>query len=76
MPPPRAAAGNEAYHDRGDFLRRWATAAHRPGFALLVAGTTMLVGLRATPPATAGSSLTATENGRAHDHYGAAVSRE
>jgi hypothetical protein len=27
--------------------------------------------LRATPPATAGSSLTGTENFRAHDHGGA-----
>ncbi|MFF7898291.1 STAS domain-containing protein [Streptomyces sp. NPDC088337] len=34
----------EAYHDRGDFLRRLAVTAHRPGFALLVAETTVLVG--------------------------------
>ncbi|MEV7412833.1 STAS domain-containing protein [Streptomyces althioticus] len=34
----------EAYHDRGDFLHRLAVTAHRPGFALLVAETTVLVG--------------------------------
>ncbi|MFF3733434.1 STAS domain-containing protein [Streptomyces sp. NPDC002476] len=34
----------EAYHDRGDFLHRLAVMAHRPGFALLVAETTVLVG--------------------------------
>ncbi|WP_217143934.1 STAS domain-containing protein [Streptomyces sp. AC627_RSS907] len=39
-----AGASGEAYHDRGDFLRRLAASAHRPGFALLVAETTVLVG--------------------------------
>ncbi|MYQ49564.1 STAS domain-containing protein [Streptomyces sp. SID4985] len=39
-----AGTPGEAYHDRGDFLHRLAVAAHRPGFALLVAETTVLVG--------------------------------
>ncbi|WP_445527138.1 STAS domain-containing protein [Streptomyces cyslabdanicus] len=39
-----AGTPGEAYHDRGDFLRRLAVTAHRPGFALLVAETTVLVG--------------------------------
>ncbi|MDT0614313.1 STAS domain-containing protein [Streptomyces lancefieldiae] len=39
-----AGTPGEAYHDRGDFLRRLAVSAHRPGFALLVAETTVLVG--------------------------------
>lgn len=39
-----AGTPGEAYHDRGDFLRRLAAGAHRPGFALLVAETTVLVG--------------------------------
>ncbi|MFH9983937.1 STAS domain-containing protein [Streptomyces sp. NPDC017179] len=39
-----AGTPGEAYHDRGDFLRRLAVMAHRPGFALLVAETTVLVG--------------------------------
>lgn len=34
----------EAYQARGDFLRRLAASARRPGFALLVAETTRLVG--------------------------------
>ncbi|MEV6029003.1 STAS domain-containing protein [Streptomyces sp. NPDC052036] len=33
-----------AYRERGDFLRRLAVSARRPGFALLVAETTVLVG--------------------------------
>ena len=39
-----AGTVGEAYHDRGDFLHRLAVTAHRPGFALLVAETTVLVG--------------------------------
>ncbi|MFJ5153295.1 STAS domain-containing protein [Streptomyces sp. NPDC088353] len=39
-----AGTPGEAYHDRGDFLRRLAVTSHRPGFALLVAETTVLVG--------------------------------
>ncbi|MFG3010389.1 STAS domain-containing protein [Streptomyces cinerochromogenes] len=39
-----AGTAGEAYHDRGDFLHRLAVSAHRPGFALLVAETTVLVG--------------------------------
>lgn len=39
-----AGTGGEAYLDRGDFLHRLAVTAHRPGFALLVAETTVLVG--------------------------------
>ncbi|WP_329472990.1 STAS domain-containing protein [Streptomyces sp. NBC_01723] len=39
-----AGTAGEAYHDRGDFLHRLAVTAHRPGFALLVAETTRLVG--------------------------------
>ncbi|MFJ4485137.1 STAS domain-containing protein [Streptomyces longwoodensis] len=39
-----AGTVREAYHDRGDFLHRLAVTAHRPGFALLVAETTVLVG--------------------------------
>ncbi|WP_445280488.1 STAS domain-containing protein [Streptomyces sp. DSM 118148] len=39
-----AGTTGEAYHDRGDFLNRLAVTAHRPGFALLVAETTALVG--------------------------------
>jgi anti-anti-sigma factor len=39
-----AGTSGEAYHDRGDFVRRLAASAHRPGFALLVAETTVLVG--------------------------------
>ncbi|CAM5310026.1 STAS domain-containing protein [Streptomyces rochei] len=39
-----AGTPGEAYHDRGDFLHRLAVTAHRPGFALLVAETTRLVG--------------------------------
>ncbi|MFI9649165.1 STAS domain-containing protein [Streptomyces sp. NPDC052040] len=39
-----AGTPGEAYHDHGDFLRRLAVTAHRPGFVLLVAETTMLVG--------------------------------
>ncbi|MEU7056726.1 STAS domain-containing protein [Streptomyces sp. NPDC046197] len=39
-----AGTPGKAYHDRGDFLRRLAVSAHRPGFALLVAETTVLVG--------------------------------
>lgn len=39
-----AGTAGEAYHDRGDFLHRLAVTAHRPGFALLVAETTVLVG--------------------------------
>ncbi|MET8584590.1 STAS domain-containing protein [Streptomyces collinus] len=39
-----AGTRGEAYHDRGDCLRRLAVAAHRPGFAVLVAETTVLVG--------------------------------
>ncbi|MFE5191933.1 STAS domain-containing protein [Streptomyces sp. NPDC056628] len=39
-----AGTRGEAYHDRGDFLRRLVVAAHRPGFAVLVAETTVLVG--------------------------------
>lgn len=34
----------ESFHDRGEFLRRLAVSARRPGFALLVAETTVLVG--------------------------------
>lgn len=39
-----AGTPGEACPDRGDFLRRLAVSAHRPGFALLVAETTVLVG--------------------------------
>ncbi|WP_078512079.1 STAS domain-containing protein [Streptomyces sp. e14] len=39
-----AGTPGEAYHDRADFLRRLAVTAHRPGFALLAAETTVLVG--------------------------------
>ncbi|MFI8307546.1 STAS domain-containing protein [Streptomyces sp. NPDC085927] len=39
-----AGTSGEAYQDRGDFLRRLAASARRPGFALLVAETTGLVG--------------------------------
>ncbi|MFF9222162.1 STAS domain-containing protein [Streptomyces viridosporus] len=39
-----ADTAGEAYHDRGDFLHRLVVTAHRPGFALLVAETTVLVG--------------------------------
>ncbi|MFJ2761795.1 STAS domain-containing protein [Streptomyces prasinus] len=39
-----AGTPGKAYHDREDFLRRLAVNAHRPGFALLVAETTVLVG--------------------------------
>ncbi|MFH9418667.1 STAS domain-containing protein [Streptomyces rochei] len=39
-----AGTPGEAYHDSGDFLHRLAVTAHRPGFALLVAETTRLVG--------------------------------
>ncbi|MFI7501318.1 STAS domain-containing protein [Streptomyces sp. NPDC049687] len=39
-----AGTPREAYHDRGDFLRRLAVGSHRPGFAVLVAETTALVG--------------------------------
>ncbi|MFF7238192.1 STAS domain-containing protein [Streptomyces collinus] len=39
-----AGTVGEAFHDRADFLRRLAVASHRPGFALLVAETTVLVG--------------------------------
>ncbi|MFH9087408.1 STAS domain-containing protein [Streptomyces sp. NPDC017673] len=39
-----AGTVGEAYHDRDDFLHRLAVTAHRPGFALLVAETTVLVG--------------------------------
>ncbi|MER5752342.1 STAS domain-containing protein [Streptomyces sp. NPDC002088] len=39
-----AGTPGEAYHDRGNFLRRLAVSAHRPGFALLLAETTVLVG--------------------------------
>lgn len=39
-----AGTAGEAYHDRGDFLHRLAVTAHRPGFALLVAETTVLAG--------------------------------
>ncbi|MGW3497979.1 STAS domain-containing protein [Streptomyces sp. NPDC001020] len=39
-----AGTPGEAYHDRGDFLHRLAAMAQRPGFALLVAETTVLVG--------------------------------
>ncbi|MEU2712984.1 STAS domain-containing protein [Streptomyces sp. NPDC007205] len=39
-----AGTPGEAFHDRGDFVRRLAVSAHRPGFALLVAETTVLVG--------------------------------
>ncbi|QEU87109.1 STAS domain-containing protein [Streptomyces viridosporus] len=39
-----AGTSGEAYHDRADFLRRLAVSARRPGFALLVAETTVLVG--------------------------------
>ena len=39
-----AGTVGEKYHDRGDFLHRLAVTAHRPGFALLVAETTVLVG--------------------------------
>ncbi|GHH08848.1 STAS domain-containing protein [Streptomyces rubradiris] len=39
-----AGTGGEAYHNRGAFLHRLAVTAHRPGFALLVAETTVLVG--------------------------------
>lgn len=39
-----AGTAGEAYHDRGDFLHRLAVTAHRPGFAPLVAETTVLVG--------------------------------
>ncbi|MFG2322464.1 STAS domain-containing protein [Streptomyces sp. NPDC048568] len=39
-----AGTAGEAYHDRGDFPHRLAVTAHRPGFALLVAETTRLVG--------------------------------
>ncbi|MFC8421922.1 STAS domain-containing protein [Streptomyces sp. NPDC057236] len=39
-----AGTAGEAYHDRGDLLHRLTVAAHRPGFALLVAETTVLVG--------------------------------
>ncbi|GAA3878723.1 STAS domain-containing protein [Streptomyces lannensis] len=34
----------EAYHNRGNVLRRLAVSAHHPGFALLLAETTVLVG--------------------------------
>lgn len=39
-----AGTPGEEYHDRGDFLHRLAVSAHRPGFALLIAETTVLVG--------------------------------
>ncbi|MFE0332422.1 STAS domain-containing protein, partial [Streptomyces sp. NPDC058960] len=39
-----AGTPGEAFHDRGDFVRRLAVTAHRPGFAMLVAETTVLVG--------------------------------
>ncbi|MFR9790676.1 STAS domain-containing protein [Streptomyces sp. MB22_4] len=39
-----AGTADAAYHDRGDFLHRLAVTAHRPGFALLVAETTVPVG--------------------------------
>ncbi|WP_078631687.1 STAS domain-containing protein [Streptomyces resistomycificus] len=39
-----AGTPGEAHQDRGDFLRRLAVSVHRPGFALLVAETTVLVG--------------------------------
>ncbi|MEU2550807.1 STAS domain-containing protein [Streptomyces sp. NPDC013313] len=39
-----AGTAGEAYHDRRDFLHRLAVTTHRPGFALLVAETTVLVG--------------------------------
>ncbi|MDF3140104.1 MULTISPECIES: STAS domain-containing protein [unclassified Streptomyces] len=39
-----AGTPGEAFHDRADFVRRLAVSAHRPGFALLVAETTVLVG--------------------------------
>ncbi|MFD7697613.1 STAS domain-containing protein [Streptomyces sp. NPDC059805] len=39
-----AGTAGKVYHDRGDFLQRLAVTAHRPGFALLVAETTVLVG--------------------------------
>jgi hypothetical protein len=39
-----AGTAGEAYHDRADFLHRLSITAHRPGFALLVAETTVLVG--------------------------------
>ncbi|MFF4120883.1 STAS domain-containing protein [Streptomyces sp. NPDC001714] len=39
-----AGTPGEAFHDRGGFVHRLAVSAHRPGFALLVAETTVLVG--------------------------------
>ncbi|MEU5089211.1 STAS domain-containing protein [Streptomyces sp. NPDC021356] len=39
-----AGTPGEAYLDRTDFVRRLAVTSHRPGFALLVAETTVLVG--------------------------------
>ncbi|MEV0982074.1 STAS domain-containing protein [Streptomyces sp. NPDC049915] len=39
-----AGTAGEAYHERRDLLRRLAVSARRPGFALLVAETTVLVG--------------------------------
>lgn len=39
-----AGTRGEAFHDRGECPRRLAVSARRPGFALLVAETTVLVG--------------------------------
>lgn len=39
-----AGTASERYQDRDDFLRRLAVSARRPGFALLIAETTVLVG--------------------------------
>ncbi|MGW2707667.1 STAS domain-containing protein [Streptomyces sp. NPDC001356] len=39
-----AGTTGERYHNRGDFLHRLSITARRPGFALLVAETTVLVG--------------------------------
>lgn len=39
-----AGTSGASFHDRGDFMRRLTVSALRPGFALLVAETTVLVG--------------------------------
>ncbi|MET9734329.1 STAS domain-containing protein [Streptomyces sp. NPDC006458] len=41
---PTAGSSEQAHRERSDFLRRLAVSARRPGFALLVAETTVLVG--------------------------------
>ena len=61
-----AGTAGEAYHDRGDFLHRIAVTARRPGFALLVAETTVLVGCAFGFPraVTAPAAGSATERSR------------